>query len=163
MAWVDGQIEMTGAAGGVQTAYAGTGKSSLQEIIGGLVEGGVDELAGAIYEEMETIKGKSQDIVPYRDGTLEASADAVGVNVMRTGMDGFVAIGYGGAAWAYSVIQHQTPPPGEGVTDSEGKVGLEFRHAAGRSWKYLEKPVLAAIEGMDGRLAARVRARMAAR
>jgi len=158
MAWIDGEIEMTGAAGGV-----GKGEHSLQEIIGGVIEGGADELAGAIYEEMETIKGQSQDIVPYRDGVLEASADAVGVNLMKTGMDGYVAIGYGGAASAYSVMQHQTPPPGEGVTDSEGKVGRTHRHAAGRSWKYLEKPVLAAIEGMDGRLAARVRARMAAR
>jgi len=151
--WVDGKIEMTGAKGGV-----GKGAYSLESIIAGAVEGGADELAGAIYEEMETIKGKSQDIVPKRFGILEASADAVGVNLVQSGLAGFVAIGYGGAASAYSVIQHQTPPPGEG---KEGE--KTFRHAAGRTWKYLERPVMEAIEGMDERLGARVAARMKAR
>ena len=134
------------------------GDISLESIVDGLIEGGVDELSGAIYEEMETIKGKSQDIVPHRFGVLEGSADAVGVNVTRSGSKGAITIGYGGAASAYSLIQHETPPPGEA-----GEGELAFRHAPGRTWKYLERPVNEAIEGMEGRIAERVRKRLAAR
>lgn len=148
MAWVDGKIELKGFA---------SGRESLIPLVVGVVESGSDALAGAIYEEMEEIKAKSQEIVPLRFGTLRASADAVGVNVQQSGLNGYVAIGYGGAAWAYSILQHQTPPPGEA---EEGE--LTFRHAAGRTWKYLERPVMAAVNGMDARLAAKIRARLAA-
>jgi hypothetical protein len=125
-------------------------------------DGAVDELAGAIYDEMETIKGKSQDIVPKRFGTLEASADAVGVNLTQSGSRGSVVIGYGGAASAYTFLQHETPPPGEGAEDEEGNIGLEFRHAPGRMWKFLETPVMEAVEGMEGRIAIRLRKRLSA-
>jgi hypothetical protein len=157
VAWVDGKIEMTGAAGGVQVAYAGTGEYSFIDIVGQAIQGGSNALAGAIYEEMEEIKAKSQEIVPLRFGILRASADAVGVNIQQVGLKGSVAIGYGGAAWAYSIIQHQTPPP-----DEAGEGELAFRHAAGRTWKYLERPVMEAIPGLDARLGAKVAARLAA-
>jgi len=131
----------------------------LSSVFDGLIESGVDELAGAIYEEMSVIKGKSQEVVPVGEtGLLRASADAVGVNLVRNGSRGQVVIGYGGAASAYTFIQHQTPPPGEGKGDE-----TTFSHAPGRTWKYLERPVLEAIDGMEGRIAARIRARMAAR
>ena len=152
MPWVDGKIELKG--------FAKPNRESLVPLIVGVVEGGSDALAGAIYEEMEEIKAKSQEIVPLRFGTLRSSADAVGVNLQQSGLNGYVAIGYGGAASAYSIIQHQTPPPGEG--DGDGEEGLRFRHAPGRTYKYLEGPVLDAVEGMDARLAAKVRARLAA-
>jgi len=134
------------------------GKTSLSKAITDVMEGGVDELAGAIYEEMNEIKTASQEIVPYESGTLQSSADVVGVNILRTGSGGQVVIGYGGAAAEYTFAQHQTPPPGEG----EGGE-LEFRHAPGRTWKFLERPTLAAIEGMEGRIGNRIRLRMAAR
>lgn len=132
------------------------GTFDLEEAVDGLVDDGVNELVGAIYEEMETIKAKSQEIVPLRFGILQASADAVGVNVVKnTGNSGAVVIGYGGAASAYSIIQHQTPPPDEA---KEGE--RSFRHAEGRTWKYLERPVMEALEGMEGRIGARIRQRL---
>lgn len=143
-----------------QTGATILGDISLESIVAGLVEGGVKELSGAIYEEMETIKGKSQDIVPKRSGVLEASADAVGVNIVtHSDSKGAIVIGYGGAASAYSLAQHETPPPGEG----ENEDSLTFRHATGRTWKYLERPVMEAINGMEARIGERVRARMGAR
>lgn len=143
-----------------RTGSAIFGETSLESIVAGLVEGGVDELSGAIYEEMETIKGKSQDVVPHRTGVLEASADAVGVNIVTySESSGAIVIGYGGAASAYSLAQHETPPSGEG----ENEDSLTYRHAPGRTWKYLERPVMEAIEGMEARIGERVRARLAAR
>lgn len=133
------------------------GRLDLAGVIDGSVEGAFDELSGAIFEEMTEIKNKSQDIVPKRFGVLEASADAVGVNLTQTGSHGAIVIGYGGAASAYTFIQHQTPPPEDA---GEGEVG--FRHAPGRMWKFLENPVLAAIDGMEGRIAEKIRRRLAA-
>lgn len=146
---------------GKVTLFGGSISENLQSVI----EDGVDELSGAIFEEMSVILEKSQEIVPVGGtGNLQASGMAVGVNVVSDGQGGgSVVIGYGGTASAYSLIQHQTPPPGEGVVDSEGKTGLEFSHRAGRTWKYLENPVLEAAEGMERRIGERVRRRMAAR
>lgn len=134
------------------------GNLGLEEAILEAIGDGTQELVGAIYEEMEDVKAKSQEIVPYRYGVLRASADAVGVNVQESGGSGFIAIGYGGAASAYSIIQHETPPPEEA---QEGE--RAFRHAEGRTWKYLEKPMLAAIDGMEGRIGDRIRRRLEAR
>ena len=131
------------------------GDLELSDTIAEAIGDGVDELAGAIYEEMEEIKAASQEIVPLRFGVLRASADAVGVNLIKHGHNGSVVIGYGGAASAYSIIQHQTPPP------EEAKQGeTSFRHAEGRTWKYLERPVLDAIDGMEGRIAEKIRQRL---
>jgi hypothetical protein len=123
-----------------------------------MMEDGVDELVGAIFEEMTEIKNEAQDLVPKHTGFLEGTADTVGVNIIRSGGGGSVVIGFG---TDYALVQHQTPPPGEGQLDAEGNEGLTYRHAPGRTWKYLETPVLQAAEGMERRLAERVRKRLA--
>lgn len=129
--------------------------ADLEQVFGEQADAAINELAGAIYEEMETVKAKSQEVVPLQFGVLRASADAVGVNLIRTGYGGQVVIGYGGAASGYSIIQHQTPPPGEG---QEGQ--RTFTHAPGRTWKYLERPVLDSVDGMELRIAERIRRRL---
>jgi hypothetical protein len=136
------------------------GKSvDMSAIVASIADAGTDGLSGAIFEEMTEIKNKSQEIVPVgASGNLRASADAVGVNLTQSGSRGAVVIGYGGLASSYSFIQHQTPPP-----DEAGEGQLAFRHAAGRTWKYLERPMLEAIDGMEQRLAARIRTILAAR
>jgi hypothetical protein len=133
------------------------GRIDLAGVIDGTVEGAFNELSGAIFEEMTEIINKSKEIVPKRFGELQSSADAVGVNLTQTGSHGAIVIGYGGAASAYTFIQHQTPPP-----DEAGEGETAFRHAPGRMWKFLEKPVLEATEGMEGRIADRIRRRLAA-
>jgi hypothetical protein len=88
----------------------------------------------------EAIMAASKEIVPVDQGVLRASADAVGIQVDRTDSTVTILMGYGGAASAYSIIQHETPPE-------------VFSHAPGRSWKYLEYPALDAVNGMEARLA----------
>lgn len=105
-------------------------------------------VVGPMVEEAETIKARSQEIVPLDLGPLRASADVVGINVEEQTGHAVVSFGYGGAAAHYSIIQHETPPS-------------VFSHAPGRQWKYLEQPVMEAIDGMEGRLAARTAARLA--
>ena len=95
-------------------------------------------LPGAV-EEMERIRAASMEVVPVDSGDLRNSALVVGVNPADIEGGFEVAIGYGGIASSYAVIQHENP---------------EFRHAEGKSWKYLERPAFEAINGMDERLAA---------
>lgn len=93
------------------------------------VEGATETLKSALVIEAEKIRGVSMEIVPVDQGILRASAIEVGTNVEDTN-DGFqVVIGYGGAAASYALLQHETPPE-------------VFSHTPGKSWKYLERPML---------------------
>ena len=91
-----------------------------------------------MVEEAEAIIGRAKEIVPLDLGPLRASADEVGINVDEGEYSATVSFGFGGQASHYSIIQHENP---------------FFRHAPGRTWKYLEHPTLEAIEGMEQRLA----------
>lgn len=102
------------------------------------IQGTIDSLIPPMVQEAETIMGRSKEIVPLDLGPLRASADEVGVNVDANENSVTVSFGYGGQAAGYSIIQHENPV---------------FRHAPGRTWKYLENPTLEAIEGMEQRLA----------
>jgi hypothetical protein len=127
----------------------------LSNIIRNLGQVGLTEVLGAMVEEGEQIMAQSKARVPVRDGILRASADEVGVNVTQDATHGEVAFGYGGAASAYSIVQHETPPPG-GDPDPDYQTDRRFTHAEGQTWKYLEAPVLEAAEGMEERLASRI-------
>ena len=81
----------------------------------------------------------SQREVPVKTGTLRASG-AVGQPTV-TGMDAEVAIGYGGAAKAYALKQHED---------------LNLNHPNGKA-KYLEDPVRAQTDGMAERIAKRLK------
>lgn len=106
------------------------------------------ELEGALIEEGETIMAHSQEIVPVDQGVLKNSGGYYGSQIDANGVA--VRYGYGGAASSYALTQHETPP---GV----------FSHAEGQSWKYLEIPVMEAVQGMGARLARSVSGRLAAR
>lgn len=112
----------------------------------------------AMASEAEQVMGVSKARVPVDDGILRASADAVGINVHQDASGGEVAFGYGGAASAYSIVQHETPPPGTDP-DENFPTPQRFTHAEGQTWKYLEQPVLEAAEGMGQRIADRARRR----
>jgi len=103
-------------------------------------------LVGPLVEEAETIKAASQEIVPFDLGDLHDSADVVGVNVEEGSGTIDVIFGYGGQARSYAVAQHETPPS-------------IYHHDPPRVWKYLERPVYEAAEGMGARLAAKIRSR----
>lgn len=98
----------------------------------------IQSLIPPMVQEAETIIGHAKEIVPLDLGPLRASADEVGINVDEGEYSATVSFGFGGQASHYSIIQHENP---------------FFRHAPGRTWKYLENPTLAAIEGMEQRLA----------
>lgn len=104
------------------------------------------ELEAALIKEGEMIMEKSQEIVPVDQGVLKGSGGYYGSEISGNTVE--VRYGYGGAASAYAVTQHENP---------------EFRHTEGRSWKYLEIPVFEAVQGMGPRLAASVSAGLAAR
>lgn len=97
-----------------------------------------------MVEEMEIIRTNSMEIVPVDQGDLRNSAFVVGVNPeIEDSGTAQVSIGYGGVAASYAVVQHENP---------------NFRHAEGKTWKYLERPAMEAINGMGERLAAALRA-----
>lgn len=109
--------------------------------------GAVTHISGPLVEEAETIRAASMEIVPVDQGILRNSAMEVGLNVEQDSQGISVAFGYGGAAAQYAVKQHETPPN-------------IFRHTDGKTWKYLERPVMDAIPGMGERLAARLARRI---
>lgn len=116
---------------------------------------GIDEILGALTEEAEHTMTVSKSRVPVADGTLLASADEVGINVDRDANSGTVAFGYGGLAAAYSIVQHETPPPGVDP-DPDYDTPRRYRHNPGQSWKYLERPVLESAAGLESRIAGRL-------
>ena len=106
------------------------------------------ELEGVLVEEAEQIMAVSKEIVPVDEGTLRTSGGLYGSEDNSEGV--FVRLGYGGAASSYALVQHETPPH-------------IFRHAEGRTWKYLEHPVYEAVTTMGPRLAGRLAARLTTR
>jgi hypothetical protein len=110
----------------------------LSAVIPQVTEAITQAAAAALTVEGENIIAASKEIVPLDQGVLRASADAVGINVTSDGKKVTAQFGYGGAASSYAIIQHENP---------------FFTHAEGRTWKYLEIPTMAAVDGMEARLA----------
>ncbi len=87
----------------------------------------IDDVAGVLHRKGEEVMTDSKrTYVPVRDGILRDSGH---VNLpVVTGNRVSVTLGYGGAAKAYALIQHER---------------LDFAHTRGGP-KYLERPVTAA-------------------
>lgn len=99
------------------------------------IEGGEQILAQAMYAEATVILNESKKIVPVDTGNLRASGR---VERPVTGKGrASVQITYGGVAAPYALIVHEVPP------NSGGRWGTGMKHAAGKSYKYLEIPVMA--------------------
>jgi hypothetical protein len=116
------------------------GTKAMQRKIERIARDFPNKVEAALRVEAEVIKTISQrDYVPVKDGILKGSAF---VNpVEREGDELSVTIGYGGAASAYALRQHEE---------------AGYKHKVG-SWKYLELPLRAAIPGMAERIAAKVK------
>lgn len=93
----------------------------------------------AMREEGETIMTRSKrDFVPVDFGILRASGFVDGPEIK--GDIATVTLGYGGAASAYALIQHER---------------MEYHHTVGQA-KYLEQPVNEAVRGFSQRIAKRI-------
>lgn len=96
-------------------------------------------VAAALYQEAEAIMADSKaNYVPVDTGVLRDSG-----YVEQPEIDGneiSVTLGYGGAASAYALVQHER---------------LDFHHTVGGP-KYLERPFLDAAAGLEERLADRL-------
>ena len=96
--------------------------------------------AAALFEEAEDIMADSKEnYVPVDVATLKNSGHVQRPDVSNDRIS--VTLAYGGAAEDYAVVQHER---------------LDYRHTVGQA-KYLERPLLKAVVGMAGRLAARIR------
>lgn len=100
---------------------------------------GVREMGSALFQDAEeTMTVSKRDWVPVDLGVLRASGHVVPPQVSGTRVT--VTLGYGGAASAYALIQHER---------------MDFHHDVGRA-KYLEGPVKQRAAGMGQRLARRM-------
>ena len=136
---------------------------------------GVKALARGLRREAEAIMTDSKEhYVPTNISTLKTSGFVQPVQVSATGVT--VTLGYGGAAQAYALYVHEGIGPAVGrpafMPPVKALIPWVLRHgmpeeaafpiarAIGRRGlaptKYLERPLLAAVRGMDGRLAADV-------
>ena len=96
-------------------------------------------LAMALMEEAEIMFRNSKRRVPVDNGDLRRSGFILPVR--KSGNGWLVEMGYGGAASAYALRQHED---------------LTYRHKDGRTAKYLENPVKERIPNLEARLKARI-------
>lgn len=107
----------------------------------------------ALKIEAEKIMTDSkQNYVPVDKGTLRNSG-VVG-DPVKDGDTILISIGYGGAAAAYATALHEFPSESSPPT-WEGKA-LTFTKP-GTGPKYLERPLMKAVDGMTERLADRLK------
>lgn len=93
-------------------------------------------LASAVFQEAERIMTEAKtQYVPVDTGVLRDSGFVSPPEI--GGMEVSVTLGFGGAASAYALVQHER---------------LDYTHTVGGP-KYLERPVLNATNGMEDRLA----------
>lgn len=90
------------------------------------------ELDKALYAEAQGIFRRSQRLVPVDKGFLKGSG------VVEGPTNHEVLIGYGGPAAPYALYVHEDP---------------EAQHAKGKTYKFLEIPLLESRPGMEQRLA----------
>lgn len=89
----------------------------------------------ALYVEAEAIMAESKQRAPVDTGALRSSGHVLPPDIDKDGVE--VKLGYGGAAEAYAIVQHER---------------LDYHHTVGEA-KFLERPLLDAARGMAQRLA----------
>lgn len=111
------------------------GESELRAILQRAPERALDALARGLYAEARAIIKKSVDAyVPIDHGYLRASA-AVGAP-QRIGPGVSVSFGYGGAARAYAVVQHEDTTLSHPPKNPRPRTGTHHTSRPGRA-KYL--------------------------
>lgn len=93
----------------------------------------------ALNEEAQIMFAESQRRVPVKNGDLRRSGMIL--PPVTSGNYITIEMGYGGAASAYALIQHERQ---------------DFRHKEGKTWKYLEGPVRERIPNLEMRLQGRI-------
>ena len=83
-------------------------------------------LAKAVHSEAQTVLNESKKIVPVDLGVLKNSGQVKEPKIDGNSVE--VEVTYGGAAAPYALYVHEDP---------------EARHAPGKTYKYLEIPVMA--------------------
>lgn len=120
------------------------GVNKLQMLLLALGRKSQRALAKSLYQEAQVIMRFSKQQVPVEKGTLKNSG---AVESPVTDSDGTISVrmGYGGAAGAYALVQHEN---------------LQFRHPRGGNAKFLERPLLAAMPGLTQRIGNRLKAEL---
>jgi hypothetical protein len=96
-------------------------------------------LGQALNEEAQIMFRNSQRRVPVDTGTLRRSGMILPL-LKRQG-NWIVVMGYGGAASAYAMDQHER---------------FDYKHKEGKSAKYLENPIRERLPNLEERLAYRI-------
>ena len=112
-----------------------TGLDKLQAKLKTAGKTAASDLAGPLKLEAELIMTKSKQVTPVDLGTLRASGVVRRPDISRHKVT--VEMGYGGAAAAYALVQHER---------------TDFTHTVGAA-KFLEKPVKEAKAGFGDRVA----------
>ena len=120
-----------------------TGEEKLQQFLRSRPDVATKALAGVLQVEAEKILTSSKRIVPVDVGTLRGSGFVDQPEVAGSKVS--VEIGYGGAASAYALVQHER---------------TDYRHSGNQQAKYLEQPALEAAQGMGQRIAAGIGRRL---
>lgn len=101
-----------------------------------------EALGAALYAEANRALNMSRPLVPVDTGVLRGSG--VVLQPQRSGSGVRVVMGYGGAAKAYALKQHEE---------------LSYRHRVGQA-KYLVEGVRRSLPGAEQRIAANIRKRL---
>lgn len=132
------------------------GQAEAERFLDRVIDENPDLVAGALYRRGNDVMADSvENYVPVRDGILRDSAfvDEPQVN----GNDVSVALGYGGAAQAYAEPVHENPRAGKtGGVSPSGRPYKTWAQVG--EWKYLETPLLNAVDGMVQDIADELRA-----
>jgi hypothetical protein len=120
------------------TGFELTGTIEMQGKMNEVATDMVHRFGRALYRKGEQIMARSkEEFVPVDTGVLKSSG-----RVEPPVMDGYhqwsVLLAYGGAARGYAIKQHETP---------------WYNHRIGQ-WKYLEQPLMEAVDGFAEDIAA---------
>jgi len=116
-----------------------TGGDAIRGRLIGLAAQAKPAIAAALFQEGEAIRRESIARVPVDLGTLKNSAYVAPPVIEGDRVS--VEIGYGGAASAYAVVQHEN---------------LTYKHPGGGGPKYLESVLNEHAAGFSERIGARV-------
>jgi hypothetical protein len=102
-------------------------------------------VGAAVFAEANTIMNQSMRQVPLEDGILRGSATVEKPEI--SGQTFSIAMGYGGNASAYALIQH------ENLGFHHPGMHSKRKGQTGRKAKYLEDPVKDAAPNLEAKLA----------
>lgn len=115
------------------------GQDALLSLLLDAARGAPEVLGEALYEEGQMAFKQTQKEVPVRKGYLKNSGRLSQPEANGNG-DMSVAITYGSSAADYAAPVHD----------------LNKNYRNGRKWHYVSDPVLARVQGMEGRLSKRI-------